>query len=281
MLFSEELNYFVTPIALDVLVEATGGPQYQIGAVAGTRFWKTEGNTGSVFVPAAFLASRTDTEPTGGRRGGGSAIFVRMVPNLQAPGGPGEVANVTVSYRLPGQTERIQQTITLTNPYAPGETPEQTWTSHAAMEKNYAIYNLYLGLHAAAAQSQDDYSCALATVEDTRDEAAAWNELRADDDISADIELLDQFAANLRQQGASADACGNPYTDPDGDGYGDGYASQSHQPDQLFSAPLPVRGAAPGQAPYLAICAKRRFMLLMLSGAPSTRTSGIAPASGG
>lgn len=222
--FRDELNYFVSPIALDIELTVTPGAPYRFGEVLGTRLWKSEGSSGRVLIPAAFVASRTDAEPGNGRRGGGSAIFVRMLPNSDTSIDPDRVAEITLSYRLPGSTERISQTVSVTNPNQAGEIPEQTWTSHAAMEKNYAIYNLFLGLREAARDSATDYSCALATLQTVRAEAAIWNQTRQDADIAADIALVDLFIGNLEDSGAYTSdpqtACdqgwapSDPYDDP-------------------------------------------------------------------
>lgn len=234
--FRDELDYFVTPIALDLRLEVTPGAPYRFGEIVGTRLWKSEGDTGRVLIPAAFLSSRTSTEPGNGRRGGGSSIFVRMLPNSSGATDLEQVAQVTLSYRLPGQTERITQTVLVSNPNQPGETPEQTWTSHAAMEKNYAVYNIFLGLRAAATDSAYDYSCALATLQQLREDAAIWNETRNDEDIAADLELIELFAANLTEAGAYAEnaeeACAQGWSPnpnpPSGDDYHDHYACASH-----------------------------------------------------
>jgi len=224
--FSDELDFFVTPIALDLQLTVSPGA-YTLGTVVGTRLWKTQGSLGRVDIPAAFVSSRTSTTPGNGPRGGGSSIFVRMLPDPGATENLEQVAQVQLSYRLPGQTERITQTVDVINPNQPGETPEETWTSHVAMEKNYAMYNLFLGLREAAREAATDYSCALSTLNILREDAAIWNELRQDEDIAADIELVDSFAANLRAAGAYADdpqqACDTGWIpDPDYP-YGDDY----------------------------------------------------------
>jgi MYXO-CTERM domain-containing protein len=166
-----------------------------------------------------------------------------MLPNAGVTTDIDQVATITLSYRLPGTTERISQTISVTNPNQPGETPDETWTSHTAMEKNFAIYNLFLGLREASRQASYDYSCALATLQDVRADAAIWNQTRQDQDIAADIALVDLFIGNLEEGGAypadAQTACdqgwgpNDPYDDP--------YYDDTYQPMACSSS-----GGAPG-----------------------------------
>lgn len=209
--FTEELDYFVEPIALGLNLQVQAADSYDLGEVVGTRLWRTEGSGGSMFVPAAFLASRTSNEPDQGRRGGGSAIIIPLDPRSGAIGS--EVATVTLRYRLPITDEVVEQTIVVENPNAPGEAPEDNYYSHAAVAENYAMYNMYLGLRDATRASVDNYHCALSVLTRLVDAAAAWNLDYFDEDIDADIELASMFMANLRAVGAldpdelGGDAC--------------------------------------------------------------------------
>lgn len=233
--FVDELDYFVEPLALDVRIEAVAGPSYTIGEVVGTKLWHAEGATGGVEIPAVFVASRTSAEPDpNGRRGGGSTIIARMEPRSSGTSiDPRKVAEIVLSYRLSGSDERIVQTIEVDNPHDPGTSPEDAWFSHQAMAKNYATYNVYLGLRSATLQADaGDYHCALGVLEAIGTSTRAWNQTYEDPDLAADLVLIDRFAGNLRQAGAWAsegaplEACNSdydPYDDPyyGGDDYGD------------------------------------------------------------
>ncbi len=231
--FVDEIDYFTAPLATSVDFEVTPSAAYQLGEVVGTKLWKSEGSLGRVHVPAVFVASRTSAspDPNGGRRGGGSTLFVRLDPT--SPGvsaGTDDVATIRLSYRLPGTTEEIEQTFTVTNPNLPGVTPEETWVSHQAMLKNYAVYNVFLGLRQATRQAETSHNCALGTLDDLRTATAAWNATREDPDLVADLALIDQFRANLEAAGAvpaATDAYGvcdgSDVDDWDDDDYGDDY----------------------------------------------------------
>src|ERR1043165_427477 len=55
--FNQELDFFVTPLALDVHVSATSGAGWQFGEVIGSTLWKSTTGSGSMTIPAVFVAS--------------------------------------------------------------------------------------------------------------------------------------------------------------------------------------------------------------------------------
>ncbi len=220
--FDEELDFFMTPLALDIQIEATAGSGWTLGEVVGSRIWQAGSTRGSMAIPAAFVASRTSQEPGEGRRGGGSMIFIHLEPTADADT---KIADLRLTYRAPGSTETITQNVALDYAADPLETPDDPYLSGAEMAERFAMYNLFLGFRAAT--NTYDGSCAAAALLATRGNAVAWAERHPDPDIDADLVLLDQFVANLRAHGAtqerSLDSCptaDDPYGEPD---YGDDY----------------------------------------------------------
>lgn len=198
--FTEELDYFLQPIALDIQLQATAGPGYQFGEVIGSHLWSSQPRSGSMQIPAVFVASRTSQSGGSGRRGGGSMIFLHLTP---IAGNTGRVADVTLSFRTPGSTERISQTVSLDYAADPTVTPAQPYLSAPEMAERYAMYNMFLGLRAAT-QSTDG-GCALAVLDATRAAATEWNRSHEDPDLAADLMLVDQYQSNLRAKGAISD----------------------------------------------------------------------------
>ncbi len=196
--FSEELDFFMQPIALDVRLETGAGAGYEFGEVVGSKLWSSDLTSGAMAVPAVFVASRTTQSGGQGRRGGGSMIFVHLTP---VAGNTGRVANVTLSYRAPGSPERISQAVNLEYTSDPQLTPEQPYLSSPEMAERFGMYNLFLGLRAAT-QSTDG-GCAAAVLRSTEAAATAWNKLHEDPDVAADLMLIDQYLANLTAHGAS------------------------------------------------------------------------------
>jgi Ca-activated chloride channel family protein len=200
--FTEELDYFVEPLALSVTIEVRATGDHLLGEVIGTKLWFAEGQVGSMHLPALFRASRTSDQPGegGGRRGGGGTLFIEMQP-IQGLA-TGDIAEVRMRYRPIDSEEYVEQSILVSHPADPAVSPEDAFYSHEAMAKQHAMYNLYLGLRAAADESQDHYNCALARLRDLDARAAAWNLELKDEDIEADRDLIQTFMANLRSQGA-------------------------------------------------------------------------------
>jgi Ca-activated chloride channel family protein len=195
--FTEELDYFMTPLALDIDIEATAGAGWTLSTVYGTRLWRASGSHGSMELPAAFVASRTSQNPGEGRRGGGSMIFIALRPTGTASA---KVADLTLSYRMPGTTERITQKVSLDYGNDPLATPDEPYLSSAEMAERFAMYNMFLGLHYATQQAP---SCAAAGLRATKANALAWNTHHEDPDIAADLVLVDQYLENLYAAGAT------------------------------------------------------------------------------
>ena len=226
--FTDELDYFMSPLALELQLEATAAAGWEMRSAAGTTLWQSTTRTGSMAIPAVFLASRTSQtpDPTGGRRGGGSMIFIDLVATGASPG---RVADMKLTYRLPGQTERVTVTASLDYGSDPTVTPEAPHLSYAGMAERYAMYNMYLGFRAATElAASSSYDCAAAALTATRRHGQAWlAEHEADLDLAADLMLADQFLANLAARGARADTslASCPRVEPDGfpvdEGWGD------------------------------------------------------------
>ncbi len=221
--FTQELDYFMTPLALGIDVHAVAGDGYDFGEVVGSSLWDASSRAGSMHMPAAFVASRTSQSTEGGRRGGGSMLFIHLDPTGNNP--DGKVADLVMNYHLPDGTLQ-SQSITLAYPNDPTETPDPAYLSAPEIAPRYAMYNMYLGLRYATEATEPN--CAVAALQSTRAAAAAWNVTHEDADIAADLMLIDEYVANLRTAGATAtDAttlatCQNA-SDPYGDnGWGNG-----------------------------------------------------------
>ena len=216
--FTDELDFFMSPLALDLELEATAAAGWELRRAVGSSLWQRESaRTGSMQIPAVFLASRTSQtpDPNGGRRGGGSMIFIDLVASGAAAG---RVADLKLSYRRPGQAERITDTMSLDYTRDPSETPDEPHLSYAGMAERFAMYNMYLGFRAATDYAVSSYDCAAAALTATRKRGQAWlAEHEQDQDLAADLMLAEQFLANLAERGASADRglAGCPVIDGD------------------------------------------------------------------
>lgn len=215
--FAEELDFFVSPLALDISIDVIADGAYTMGDVTGTRLFETSGNTGSMYIPAAFLASRTSDNPgENGRRGGGSTLFLDMVPRSSTD--PYHLATVRLTYRLPETGEVFTQMVTVNSPYLSTETPaeaEDTYLSNQTLKHQHAMYELFLGLRRAATEAETDYSCAIATLDKLDTRTRAWNTTFEDVDVIDDLDLIAQFRENLIAAGGLTGSCS--ISDPNGD----------------------------------------------------------------
>ncbi len=255
--FTEELDYFVTPLALGVSLGLTTAPGYDLGEVLGTRLWKTDGNAGDMFVPAVFLASRTGEEPGEGRRGGGSALFIDVLP-AQGLAASSEIGDVQLTYRLPDTGEVFESVASVENPSDPAAVLESPYFSHEAMSEQYAIYNIFLGLREASRVAESfSHSCALAHLQTIDKKAARWNFSREDPDIAADRALIAQLMSNLRAHGAlDAEELGG---DPCRSGHGTGDEYYEDEYYGCSAAPGGGAGAALLLILALPFALRRRF----------------------
>jgi Ca-activated chloride channel family protein len=213
--FTEELDYFMQPIALDIKIDAAAGPGYRFGEAVGSRLWSGQAAAGTMVLPAVFIASRTSQSGEQGRRGGGSMIFIHLTP---IAGSPGRVADLSLSFRRPGSPERITQKVSLDYGPDPAETPDVPYLSVPEMAERYAMYNMFVGLRAATRAAP---GCATAALKATRAGATAWNQTHEDPDLAADLMLVEQYLTNLETYDvygetsvSSCAAASEPYQPP-------------------------------------------------------------------
>lgn len=205
--FTEELDYFAEPLATAVSIEVRTTDGYGLGEVVGTRLWSTEGNSGSMYLPAVFVASRKSSAPGeyGGRRGGGGMLFLPLYPSIDT-GFSEAAALVTLRYSAadgaPGSEQSQTTEVIIPARFGASEVIEEPVYSSDAMVKPYAMYNIYRGLHAGALTAENDYTCALEQLQLVSRQAELWNLERDDQDIAADLELMSMFENNLRAYGA-------------------------------------------------------------------------------
>jgi hypothetical protein len=205
-------------------------------------------------IPAVFVSSRTSQAPEGGRRGGGSMLFIHLTPT--GMNGPdGKVADITLTYRLPGASDVTTQTVTLAYPADPSETPADTYLSTPEMAERFAMYNIFLGLRVAT--NTYDPACAAQTLETVKANASTWNTTHEDPDTTADIQLMDLYITNLHAHGGSGEGTTCGQSDPYG--YGDDtYYGNDQQQVAACSAGGNPRGLLPILFSVVAIVVVRR-----------------------
>jgi Ca-activated chloride channel family protein len=203
--FSEELSYFVVPVAFDVRLEVQEGTHYVFGQAFGSSFWENTSGGGLVEVPSVFLAHRISDDDTtgggsgGGRRGGGSALLVRLVPKESAP--PPEedavVATVDVSFREPGSDVVIDEHVVVTHPSFAGGLPAAGYFDSptvADTHKTLVMLELYRAIYFACSTFHAGHGTdGLRALARVRAAVVDYNEEIEDVDMQYDLELIDRL----------------------------------------------------------------------------------------
>lgn len=213
--FADELSYFTVPVAFDLELKLVAGAHYSFERAFGSSFWEASVDGGTLSVPSVFLAHREsddDVTEDGGRRGGGSALMIELMPTLtEAEGGDvtqSSVATIDVSYREPGSDTRVEQRVEVSFPHAPWVTPRRgEWVSAdvGIIQKSFVMLNIFVALEIAVemyhggahAQAVEDLTHLIAAVED-------YNEELQDVDMDYDLVLLRDLRALIESEIARA-----------------------------------------------------------------------------
>ncbi|WP_437297557.1 vWA domain-containing protein [Sorangium sp. So ce426] len=214
--FAEEVKTFLVPLALDVELDVAVGDGYVVRGAYGTNGWQGGERGGAVHIPSLFLAGRTSAaEPVGsGRRGGGGAILLELVPKPDQRGveDPRAVGSLALSWRHPLTGEAHAQEVDIEAPSAPDAPPEAGYFSGDTVEKGFVMLNLFAGFKLAAQLAADaDPRTARRTLEALRPNVEAWLADHPDPDVEDDLRYVDLFIENL----ITAEANVQPYVPAD------------------------------------------------------------------
>lgn len=201
--FTDEVNTFLVPVALDVALDVTVGSAYSVRGVYGTNGWETAEGGGTISIPSLFLAGRTSAaDPISeGRRGGGGAMLLELVPNPNSTSVPDpyEVGTLSLSYKNPLTGATVTQVTDIKAPNAPDAPPPEGYFSSDTVEKGFVMLNIFAGFKLATQLAADsDPRTARRTLEALRPNVAAWLQSNTDPDIQDDLAYIDMFIANLK-----------------------------------------------------------------------------------
>jgi Ca-activated chloride channel family protein len=230
--FAEELSYFVVPIAFDLKLTLTGGPDYRFGRALGAPLWQNSENGGGLEVPSVFVAHREsadDVTDSGGRRGGGSSLLVEMMPGGQTGSGDrATIATIDLTFREPGNDALQHDRVELVYPYAADEllasgyfttnaarTLESTdsavvtsdETDLSAIHKSFVMLNIFVGMENAvlAFHTRSADARTITELDNLIEAVQDYNDEIEDADIDADLELLAMLRQNLITAGIVAE----------------------------------------------------------------------------
>lgn len=214
--FTDEVDTFLVPVALDVKFDITVGGGYAVRGVYGTNGWQSAEGGGTISIPSLFLAGRTSaSDPISeGRRGGGGAMLLEMVPKpgaISVPD-PYAVGRLSLSYKDPATGMVEQQTTDIVAPNTPDAPPADGFFFNDTVEKGFVMLNIYAGFKLATQLAADsDPRTARRTLEALRMSVSTWLDTNPDFDIQDDLVYIDKFIANLK----AVEALSVPYTPAD------------------------------------------------------------------
>lgn len=223
--FTEELSYFIVPVAFDLRLELVSGTHYTLRRTFGTSFWNDTPQGGVLEVPSVFLAHResdADVTADGGRRGGGSALMIELMPTVTAASGLGltetTVAVIDVAFREPGTNATLTDRIEVRFPHAPWVTPARgEWVSSdiPIIQKSFVMLNVYTALEMAAeAYHAGALQMAVDGLDRVIDAVEDYNQEIGDVDIQYDLELMRDMRALIHSQVPAPQPPPPPVSDP-------------------------------------------------------------------
>ena len=207
--FSDEVKTFLVPIALDLRIEVAVDSRYRLGGAYGTQAWRpSTGGGGVISLPAVYLAGRTDSSAPidTGRRGGGGAIVLELMPRpgIAGQGGAHHVGGIYVQYTDPDTGETRAQEIPIEYANAPGVAPPEGWFTTKTVEKGFVMANLLVAFQMASEAAADgDIGSAIGTLQAIDASVTAWTHKTPDPDILDDLTYVGLFIANLQRVGST------------------------------------------------------------------------------
>jgi len=195
--FGVEAATTLFPIAQEFRLQVTPAPGYQVGRVYGVRRFAAQSGVALLESPALFVGHRTggdDTEQ--GRRGGGGALFVELIPEPDAivTIGPNNAAfRIDATWTDPLTRQTRGTNAAVMNPLRPGETPDVSnpYFSESTRSKAYWMLNCYLALRAAVDfQQSGDCARAKGVLDMVQAMVEIWLLDTPDTDIQEDLDLM-------------------------------------------------------------------------------------------
>lgn len=204
--FTEEVKTFLVPVALDVHIAVKVGGGYVLKSVYGTHGWQGGPDGGVISIPTLFLAGRMAAgEPlpgTGeGRRGGGGAILIELVPlaGVQDKG----VTELTLTWKHPKTGAVATQNVAVVGALYPGaEIPDGGVFTSPTVEKGFVMLNVLAAFQMACALALDnDPGAAQGVLLALQPAVSKWlsGQAKPDPDIADDMKYVAMFIANLQK----------------------------------------------------------------------------------
>jgi Ca-activated chloride channel homolog len=198
-IFVQEVDFFSFPIAKDISISLTSGSSFYAGDSVGFDDWNPTNSGGTAYFPALYAASRvsSSSEDPSARRGGGSALFVRLVATDNTGDLSGMVLSMDYTDSLTGESS--SQNVSVSElAGGDGTVSVDSYYSEDVMKKSFVMLNIYLALKEVCQRAVNyDYDGARSLLMDTIDHTYYINETLQDDDLNYDLELMEQLLQNF------------------------------------------------------------------------------------
>ena len=203
--FTEEVQTFLVPVALDVTIKLDATDGYVVGGAYGTRGWKGHTDGGTIHIPTLFLAGRKKAETPlpgkgAGRRGGGGGILVELMPLPGVKKGP-TVANLALQWTHPKTGKVLKQQAAVS--FGKYVVPDGgAFFSDATVEKGFVMLNILAGFQMAMELAADsDPGAARGVLQALKPEVEKWLKKaeNPDPDIEDDLKYVALFIDNLKK----------------------------------------------------------------------------------
>ena len=192
--FRQEAEVFMIPLAETVEIDLDVSGPWDVRGVYGTRQAYVEPRGAEIDIASVQLAGRaSDPGNPAGRRGGGGAMLVELLPN---GGGPtaGEVGTLDFRYRSPGTDDIVTQEIVVNAP----DDEVVRFFGDASVEKSFVMLNLYVGFQMAAESAAGgNDGAALGVLDALELNVGGWVQTNEDADIIDDLRYVRRFIENL------------------------------------------------------------------------------------
>ena len=190
--FVEESNTALFPVAAEITIRFNAGEGWIPRGVYGVRDATLDDGGATLRIPALYLAKRLSAAAPieGGRRGGGGAIQLELMPLASSLDAPQlkEIGSLSIAWRHIAKGGQKSHSLQLTAPELSDKAAAAGLFANPEVEKGFVMLNLFVGLRLACALVRDgDVGAARGTLDQLHAAVSVWLKTHSDPDIADDL----------------------------------------------------------------------------------------------